>query len=168
MPDLLAIAGIELQWLRTGFLPAAFSLRWNDTELGSLAWESLFSSRAVARTPVGAWRFQRLGFRGLTIEDADTGQPVATMQFHLFGSGELTFADGRVLALRHTALLPPVWAFQDADGAALVVVRGRAAALLRGGHCRIEPAAATLPEAGLVALLGIYILVRRARRRARR
>ena len=49
----------------------------------------------------------------------------------------------------------------------LAAVRGRIGALWRGGYCRLEPGAAEQPEAALVALLGIYVLVRRARRRAR-
>lgn len=166
MSDVLTLAGIELRWLRTGFLPAAFALRWNETELGSLAWEGLFTSRALARTPAGVWRIRRRGLRGLTIDHAETGQPFGTMLFRLFGSGELTFTDGRVFALRRATLFPPAWSFVNNDGSPLVTVQGRVAALLRGGSCRIEPAAASLPEAGLVALLGVYILVRRARRRS--
>ncbi len=168
MADVLSAAGVDLQWVRTGFLPAAYALRYDDRELGSLAWEGLFSSRALARTPAGTWRIHRHGLRGLAIDQGETGQPVAAMRFQLLGSGELTFADGRVLALRRAALFPPAWSFVAADGAPLVTVQGHFAALWRGGQCRIEPEATALPEAGLVTLLGVYILVRRARRRAHR
>ncbi len=165
MSDTLSLAGVELPWVRTGFFPAAFSLRWNDVEVGSLEWEGVFSSRALARTPTGAWRIRRSGLRGLLLDDADSGQPIGTVQLRVFGSGEVTLP-GRQLALRRASLLPPALAFQDDSGSPLVVVRGHIATLFRGGVCRFEPAATTLPEAGLVALLGIYITVRRARRRS--
>ncbi|HEX9107712.1 MAG TPA: hypothetical protein VF832_10800 [Longimicrobiales bacterium] len=170
MVDLRALAGAELRWVRTGFLPAAFALFHDDTELGSVAWENLFSSRAILRTDAGEWRVHRKGLGHLVIEDAASGGVVAAMRLHLFGSGELAFADGRTVAFRRTALLPPAWSFfdgTDAGGSELLSVRGRVAALFRGGSARIEPAAAAMPEAGLLTLLGIYILVRRARRRAR-
>ncbi len=166
MPELLSLAGVELPWLRTGFFPPAFSVRWDDVEVGSIQWEGLFTSRALARTPTGAWRIRRAGFRGLALEDADAGQLVGTVRLHAFGSGEVTLP-GRTLALRNAGILPPALAFDDESGSPLVVVRGHIATLFRGGVCRFEPAAATLPEVGLVALLGIYITIRRARRRAR-
>lgn len=165
MSDTLALAGVELPWVRTGFFPAAFSLRWNDVEVGSLQWESLFSSRALARTPTGAWRIRRSGLRGLSLHDPDSDQPIGSATLHLFGAGELVLP-GRQLALRRAGILPPALAFHDADGVPLLVVQGHMAALFRGGVCRFQPAATTLPEAGLVALLGMYIMIRRARRRS--
>jgi hypothetical protein len=168
MPDLREIAGEELTWSRAGYLPAAYAIHWNGTEIGTLAWERFFSSRAIARAGDGAWRIRRHGFRQLLIEDARSGDAVATMHLHLFGSGQLEFADGRRLTLHRASLLPLALAFQDQVGSDLVNVRGHWAAIFRGGYCRIEPAGAALPEVALVALLGIYILIRRARRRARR
>lgn len=168
MPDLQSFAGAGLRWVRTRYLPAAFSLLWHDAEVGSVAWERLFSSRALLSAGEGVWRIRRVGFWNLAVTNAADDQPVATLTLHPFGSGELHFAEGRTLALRRAGLLPPTWSFRDANGSDIVTVRGRFGALWRGGDCTIEPAGAGEPEVGLVALIGIYVLVRRARRRARR
>jgi len=170
MVDFRALAGAELRWVRTGFLPAAFALFHEETEIGSVAWENLFSSHAVLRTDGGSWHVRRKGLRHLVVEDEASGDVVAAMRLHLFGSGELAFADGRTVAFRRNALLPPAWSFfdgADAEGSELLTVRGRMAELFRGGFCTIQPAGVAMPDAGLLALLGVYVLVRRARRRAR-
>jgi hypothetical protein len=161
------LAGARLRWVRTRYLPAGFSLRWHDTEVGSLRWESLFSSRALARSGERSWRLQRHGLRGVAIEDGSGDSPVATLAVHGLGSAELSFRDGRTVTFRRSGLLPPSWTFFDSLGSPLLRVRGYLAMLFRGGHCDVEPAAAAYPEAGLIALLGVYVLVRRARRRAR-
>ncbi len=166
MADLREIAGVELTWSRAGYLPAAYAIHWNGTEIGTLAWERFFTSHAIARADGTAWRIRRHGFRQLLVEDAASGDAVASVRLHLFGSGELDFADGRHLALKRTSLLPRGIAFQDQLGSDLVSIHGHLASIFRGGYCRIEPAGAELPEAALVALLGVYILIRRARRRA--
>ncbi len=167
MMDLRELIGAELQWVRRGYWPAAFALRWNEYDVGTLAWENLFFSRAVARSAAGAWRIRRGGFRTFNIEALDTGAPVATLTTKLLVA-ELPFVDGRKLELHRAALLPPVSVFRNQLGSDLVTIRGRFGMLWRGGTCRLEPAAAELPEAALVALVGIYVLLRRARRRARR
>jgi len=170
MVDIRALAGAELRWVRTGFLPAAFALFDDQTEIGSVSWEKLFSSHAILRTDGGEWHVRRKGFRHLVIEQPATGDVVAAMRLHLFGSGELAFTDGRTVAFRRTAFLPPAWSFFDganADGSELLSVRGLVAELFRGGVCVVQPAGAQIPEAGLLALIGIYVLVRRARRRSR-
>ncbi len=168
MPELENFVGTSLRWTRTRFLPAAFSLSWNGAEVGSIRWESLFSSRALLHAGAGTWRMRRAGLVTYTIADAATDAPVATLQVNLFGSGELHFADGRTLVLRRASLFPPTWSFRNATGSDVVTIHGRLATLWRGGDCTIEPAGASEPEVGLVALIGIYTLVRRARRRARR
>ncbi len=162
-----SLAGVELPWVRTGYLPAAFALRWDETEVGSLYWEKLFSTRAIARTAAGAWRIRRSGLRGLVLHDAESDQPIGTVRTHLFGSGEIALPGG-TLALHRTGVLPPALRIDDPAGMPLVTVQGHWATLWRGGICRFEAAAASLPEVGLVALLGMYIMIRRARRRARR
>ncbi len=167
MPDVQSLAGVELPWVRTGYLPAAFALRWGDIEVGSLSWEKLLSSHAIARTAAGAWHIRRAGLQGLVLQDAASDGPVGTVRLHLFGSGEITLPGG-TLALRRAGVFPPALRIDDPSGMPLVTVQGRWGLLWRGGVCRFEPAAATLPEVGLVALLGMYIMIRRARRRARR
>lgn len=168
MPDLQSLAGADLRWVRSGFAPAAFSLRFHEEEVGRVAWERLFTSRAILQAGESAWRIRRQGFGSYIARDAATDEPAAMLAVHPFGSGELTFADGRSLVFQRASLLPSIWVFRDQAGTDVVSVRGHLAALFRGGECRIEPAGASLPEVGLVALTGIYTLVRRARRRARR
>ncbi len=167
MADLQSLVGVELPWVRSGYLPAAFTLRWDETEVGSLQWEKLFSSHAIARTAAGAWRIGWSGIRSLFLRDADTDQPIGGVRLHLFGSGEIALPGG-TLALRRAGIFPPALRIDDPGGMPLVTVQGSWALLWRGGVCRFEPAAATVPEVGLVALLGMYIMIRRARRRARR
>ncbi len=167
MPDLQSLAGVELPWVRTGYLPAAFALRWDDTEVGSLQWEKLFSSHAIARSAAGVWRIGRSGLRGLFLHDAESDRPIGAVRLHLFGSGEIELPGG-TLALHRTGVFPPALRIDDPAGLPLVTVQGSWGALWRGGVCRFEPAAPSLPEVGLVALLGMYIMIRRARRRARR
>lgn len=168
MPDLESLAGANLRWVRTRFFPLAFSLRWQGIEIGSVAWERLLFSSALLTAGEGVWRIRRIGFWSFGITDAATDAVVATLDLHPFGSGELHFADGHTLALRRASFLPPTWSFRNENGSDVVTVHGRLASLFRGGDCTIEPAGAAEPEVGLVALIGIYVLVRRARRRARR
>ena len=168
MPDLESFAGATLRWVRTKYFPAAFSLLWNGTEVGSVAWESLFSSRALLRAGEGVWRIRRISIWSYGVTDATSDAIVATLDVHPFGSAELHFASGRTLLLRRASILPPVWAFRNEGGSDAVTIHGRFGALFRGGDCTIEPAGAGEPEVGLVALIGIYTLVRRAKRRARR
>lgn len=167
MMDLRELIGEELQWVRSGYWPAAFALRWNEYDVGTLAWEHVFTSRAVARTAAAGWRIRRRGFRTFTLESVESGAPVGTLTLH-FLAAELQFVDGRKLELRRASILPPVSVFRNEWGSELVTVRGRLGMLWRGGTCRLEPAAAETPEAALIALVGIYVLLRRARRRARR
>ncbi len=167
MMDLRELIRTELQWVRRGYWPAAFALRWNEFDVGTLAWENIFLSRAIVRTAAGAWRIRRQGFRTFAIEALETGAPVATLTTRLLAA-DLQFADGRKLEMRRVTLFPPVSVFRNEAGSELVTLRGRWALLWRGGSCRLEPASAELPEAALVALVGSYVLLRRARRRARR
>lgn len=167
MPD-LPFVGATLHWTRSRFIPAAFSLLWNGTEVGSVAWERLFSSSALLRAGEGMWRIRRIGFWSFAVTDAAHDAVVATLDLHPFGSGELHFVQGRTVALRLASFLPPSWSLRDENGSEIVNLRGRFASIFRGGDCTIQPAGASEPEVGLVALVGIYVLMRRARRRARR
>lgn len=168
MMDLRELVGAELQWVRTTYFPTAFALRWNEFDVGTLTWTNIFSSRAIARTAADAWCIRRRGLRTYLLEQADSGAPVGTLVLQLFGAGEIQLVDGRRLELRRVSLFPPLSVFRDALGSDLVSLRPRFATLWRGGVCRLEPATAEVPEAALVALVGIYILLRRARRRTRR
>ncbi len=167
MMDLRELIGEELQWVRSGYWPAAFALRWHEYDVGTLAWENIFTSRALARTAAAGWRIRRRGFRTFTLEDLDSGAPVGTLTTR-FLAADLQFVDGRKLELRRASLLPPVSVLRNEWGSDLVTLRGRFAMLWRGGTCRLEPPAAETPEVALAALVGIYVLLRRARRRARR
>ncbi len=167
MMDLRELIGAELRWVRTGYWPAAFALRWNEFDVGTLTWERIFSWRAIARTAGDAWRIRRRGLRTYTLEQVESGAPVATLLLRL-GPDEIQMVDGRRFELRRVSLFPPASLFRDSMGSDLVTLRASFATLWRGGTCRLEPAAASVPEAALVALVGIYVLVGRARRRARR
>lgn len=167
MMDLRELIGAELRWVRTAYWPAAFALRWNEFDVGTVAWERVFSWRAIVRTAADAWRIRRRGLRTYTLEQAESGAPVGTLVLRL-GPDEVQMVDGRRFELRRVSILPPASVFRDSLGSDVVTVRASFATLLRGGSCRLEPAAAEVPEAALLALVGIYILVGRARRRARR
>lgn len=167
MADVRELAGELLSWRRAGYMPSIFALQWRGVEIARLAWDGVFTSRATAFAGDFTWHIRRRGFRHLEVT-TDAGDVVAEMHLQLFGSGELELAGGRRILFRRASLLPPAWTFQDEAGSPLVSVRGHLGSLWRGGDAVVEPAGATFPEALLVALLGIYVLIRRARRRARR
>lgn len=157
---------LELRWSRVALFPAVYRLLWQEQEIGELSWEGLFSSRAVAVAGNGAWRIRRRGFFGIAIEDANSGEPVGEMRLHAHGA-ELEFVDGRQFPFRRAGLFPPAWRFLDPAGSTLLQVRGYLGMLFRGGTCTIEPAGEALPETRLLALFAMYVLIHRARRRAR-
>lgn len=149
-----------LRWVRTRDSPAAFSLRAEDQEIATLAWERAEGSLATGTTTEATWTFKRAGFLQPTILARQPGrdEPVARLTAHL-ARHEIRIGPGPGYRLRHVSHLVPAWRLTTDRGEELMhlepVAEGRS---LQGGAVVVS-GPATEPSLALLITISWYFVV---------
>jgi hypothetical protein len=149
-----------LRWVRTLEAPVAFSLRSEDQELATLAWERAEGSLATGTTAEASWTFKRAGFLQPTILAREPGhdEPIARLTAHL-ARHEITIGAGPSYRLRHVSHLVPAWRLTTDRGEELLhvepVAEGRK---LQGGAVVVAPGTA-VPSIALLIVISWYFVV---------
>jgi hypothetical protein len=149
-----------LRWVRTQERPAAFSLRSEDQEIATLAWEKPEGSLATARTSAASWTFKRAGFLQPTIlaRQPGTEEPVARLTAHL-SRHEITLGTGPSYRLRHVSHLVPAWSLTTDRGVEIVHVEPVAEGRSLQGGAAVVARPASDPSLPLLLTISWYFVV---------
>ena len=160
MQSIRKIAPATLYWVQLRAIRHEFELRSGDELCGMLHWEKAFGSLASATSDDGQWTFKRVGFLNprVTIRQPGSDMDIAIFKPGWTGSGVLEFPSGRRFQWEHKDFWRLDWTFQE-SGQELLRFKSKAGSLKMNVRVDLAPSVKTLPEASLLALLGMYLLV---------
>ena len=153
----------EMTWTKTkskGVFKPEYELRAGNDVLATLRWKEAFGSLAEGETTSGRWTFKRCGFFRPRVTVRPAGQDVDAAVFILTqwdGSGLVEFPDGRKFRWFRTSFWSATYTFAELHGATLLQFDPNW--LGTSAKLEIKPAAKSLPELSLLALLGWYLLI---------
>lgn len=151
----------DLEWTAPSGLKRAFILHQEDRVFATLEWRSSLGTLAVATTAFGAWSFKRVGFFSPRVTVRRAGAVEDEAMFRPTGwcgsSGELQFADRRVLLYQREGFWSSTWKLCDAAGATLVRI-GDVSGVFRW-RATVSVADRDDPRAPLLSCLLWYLAV---------
>jgi hypothetical protein len=168
LKELRELAGQEVEWRRTRWLPRAYALRHGETVVAELEWATGLSGTAMARVGERTWRLARRGVfpPEIAVLEPGNGLEVGRVLLRLSGRGTFVLVGRSSYDWRRAAPFSREWGFFDLYGSPLVRVLPRFFLGRHRGRCIIEPAGAAAPELPLLLVLGVYLTIRRLKRRA--
>lgn len=144
----------EMTWVQSKQIKRGYELRSQETTVATLTLTG--RSQATGEWAEQRYHFSRVGWFRRRVEaragDEAIGEPLATFAQN---RGALSFPDGRVLAWRKPRRWTNERAWVDAAGEVLI----RFQPSRRATDVTFGQAAAALPDAALLILLGQFILV---------
>jgi hypothetical protein len=160
MQSIRKIAPATLYWVQLSAMKYEFELRSGDELHGKLRWEKAFGSLASATSDDGEWTFKRVGFLNprVTIRQPGSDLDIAIFKPGWTGSGVLEFPNGRRFQWEHKDFWRLEWIFEEA-GQELMRLKSKAGSLKMKVGVDLSPSVKNLPEASLLASLGMYLLV---------
>ena len=160
MQSIRKIAPATLHWVQLRAIKHEFDLRSEDELCGTLLWKKAFGSLASATSSDGQWTFKRVGFLNprVTIRQPGSDLDIAMFKPSWTGSGVLEFPSGRRFQWEHKDFWRLEWTFQEA-GQELLRFKSKASSLKMKVRVDLSPSVKNLPEASLLASLGMYLLV---------
>jgi len=160
MQSIRKTAPATLHWVQLRVVRHEFELRSEDELYGTLRWEKTFGSLAAAASDDGQWRFKRVGFLNprVTVRQPGSDLDIAIFKPGWTGSGVLEFPSGRRFKWEHKDSWRLEWIFEEA-GQELMRLKSKAGSLKMKVRVDISPSVKNLPEASLLASLGMYLLV---------
>ena len=160
MQSIRKIAPATLHWVQLRAIKHEFDLRSEDELCGTLRWEKAFGSLASATSDDGQCTFKRVGFLNprVTIRKPGSDLDIALFKPGWTGSGILEFLGGRRFQWEHKDFWRLEWTFQEA-GQELLRFKSKAGSLKMKVRVDLSPSVKDLPEASLLASLGMYLLV---------
>lgn len=165
MKSLHEIRREQLEWVQPLVFWRAYELIGGSDRLASLVWRRsrrIFGkSVAMAETTDGQWEFTRTVFTypRVTVRPAGESLLTAELEVRWGGSGQLVFADQRQYTWLRTDRWGQDWKFIGPDGSFLLQFGLNESSWRRQGHLQIAPWAFDLPELGLLATLGWYLVL---------
>ena len=162
------IGSQELRWVQPSVRQSTYELRAGDEVVAALRWQKACGSLADATTEDHHWTFKRTGFwhPRVTVRVPGSDADVAIFTARWTGTGTLELPSERRFHWGAANAWQSQWAWQDTEGAPLVLFKGRQGLAKVEGQVEITPAAAALPELDLLVTLGWYLVVLRARENA--
>jgi hypothetical protein len=160
MQSIRKIAPATLHWVQLRGIRHQFELRSEDELCGTLRWEKAFGSLASSTSDDGQWTFKRVGFLNprVTVRQPGSDLDIAIFKPGWNGSGVLEFPDGRRFQWEHKDFWRLEWIFEEA-GQELCRFKSKVSSLKMKVRVDLSPSVKNLPEASLVASLGMYLLV---------
>jgi hypothetical protein len=161
MKEISDIISNEIAWVQPDWRKYEFEIRAGEDLIGSLAWEKIFGSLAIARSAAGVWTFQRGGFQQQWIAIRAEGQDWDIARFRLNwngSSGLLTLHDGRQLRWGISNL---EWRWEWDETTPVISIKADPQQEKIEGSIQIHPQAKWAIAPSLLALLGCYIIVLR-------
>jgi hypothetical protein len=161
MKPLRDLVGRELTWTQPERFHRRFELRSDAEVIATLQWEKAFGSLAAAVTADGGWTFKRGGFLKphVTVREEGKASNLAVFEPGWTGSGSLEHANGRRFRWKSANFWSTQWAWSLPDGAGLLTFKRLSVLMRAEGQLEVAPAAASIPEAALLACLGWYLLI---------
>jgi len=160
----------RLEWIQPRTFDRYFELRADGGLLGTLCWERMLSSLAIAETVYGSWTLEQIGILNQRVEirESGSGRLIATYVPELMGNGVLEFVDGRWLEWEPTNFWHTNWSFfGESDRPSLELQEGVEASRWRDLFktqftVTVEQQAAWTPEQlALLASLALYLIILR-------
>ena len=160
MKSIRNIAPATLHWVQLRVIRHEFELRFEDELHGTLRWEKAFGSLASGTSDDGQWTFKRVGFLNprVTVRQPGSDLDIAIFKPGWTGSGVLEFPDGRRFQWGQKDFWRLEWIFVEA-GQELLRFKSKAGSLKMKVRVDLSPSVKDLPEASLLASLGMYLLV---------
>jgi hypothetical protein len=160
MKSIRKIAPATLHWVQLRAIKHEFELLSGDELCGTLRWEKAFGSLASATSDDGQWTFKRVGFLNprVTVRQPGSDLDIAIFKPGWTGSGVLEFPSGRRFQWEHKDFWRLEWTFQEASQE-LLRFKSKAGSLKMKVGVDLSPSVKNLPEASLLASLGMYLLV---------
>jgi len=160
MQSIRKIAPATLHWVQIRAIKHEFELRSGAELCGTLRWEKAFGSLASSTSEDGQWTFKRVGFLNprVTVRQPGSDMDIAIFKPGWTGSGVLEFPNGRRFQWEHQDFWRLQWTFQEASQE-LLRFKSKASSLKMNVRVDLAPSVKSLPEASLLASLGMYLLV---------
>jgi hypothetical protein len=151
----------SLQWVQPRSLNRYHELVADGELYGTLTWQKMFGSLALAVCAEGTYSFKKGGFlhpfvaiRRLSVED-DFGK----MDMKLGQNGLLVLTDGQTFEFRRLGLWKSQWSFFDESGELLCTFTRKTKVLRQTGVISIEDKAVRKIHLPLLLLVGWYVIV---------
>src|SRR5262245_49240940 len=150
-----------LTWTQPRLLQRSYELRAGEEVVGSLRWEKLFSSRAIAECSGEQWTIERAGFfhPRITARALGSGTDVAVLEKGWCGRGTLEVRGGGTYHWAKTSFWRPSWAFTSGSGELLLSFSTRCVLMGHQADVKVEPRGVSSTDLELLLLLGGYLLV---------
>jgi hypothetical protein len=149
-------AGQRLSWMQPRTGRRAYELRAEGDTIATLRWRT--ASSAKAEDASRQWTFKHAGFwhPRVSVCAAGSERAVAVFSARWLGTGTLELPESQRIhwSATHT--------WQAADGTSLVQIASQHRLTRMDGTVEIAPAAACIPNLGLLVLLGWYLVVLQA------
>jgi len=160
--ELAPVASVDrsaLRWLRTRDRPDSFSLLAGDSTIATLEWAQRGGSLATARTASDEWSLKRGGFLNPHITVRSGEAPRARLSVHL-NYHQIDLAGGASYRFHRAGVLVPAWKVTTPGGKEVLHLEPvREGRRLTAGAVVVDPAAQSLPELLLLAVLAWYFIV---------
>jgi hypothetical protein len=158
----------ELYWVQPKALSRRYELRSDGEVVAALDFATAFGSLATANTAEGSWTFKRVGFFNprVTIREAGKEENLGLYRPRWTGTeGELELAGGRVYRWHVANFWATRYEIRDAQGETQIEYRAGSrehslADILKSqAVVTVSAAGQRRPEAGLLVLLGWYLVL---------
>lgn len=151
--------GTRLEWRQPKALERYHELIANGEVTGTLRFEKLCGTLAMAEYGRRRWTFKRTGFWSPRVSVREAGSPTDAAVFtpKWKGGGELVFQSGRRFTLKSMSFWGGEWAFETQDGTEVVSVHGPHGLIHSQGEASLGLPAGDLPETPVLLLLIWYL-----------
>lgn len=162
MRSITDYADQELRWTQPSGWERAYELRAGEELLATLRF--LGGTLAEAETAEGRWTLEREGFlrTRVTVRAPGSDTDLAVFRPHWAGGGDLVGGLGEGLEFASASFWHSEWVWR-AEDRVLISYRGPGGLLKANAAMELAPEAGALPNVGLLAVLGWYLLLLFAR-----
>jgi hypothetical protein len=107
------------EWRKPGTLDSLYELRCENLYLGSLDFQSPFTTIAFAETADGKWSFKRVGFwnQKVTIREEGKHENIAT-----WSNSEICFNNGKIYIWKSSNFWSNQWAFISSNDEVVMTI----------------------------------------------
>jgi hypothetical protein len=168
MEKLSRAFSLHPEWIQPKTFERRFELRVGDLLFGTLVFQKMTGSMAVARTDSGAWTFKRVGFFNprITVRNDGSEADAGIYSPKWSGSsGTIQMADGTLYQWRHANFWATRMEWTDGGGRVLVTYQSGVEnsrlsdALKTQATMEFSQDARSVPDLPLLILLGWYLVI---------